>query len=337
VTRKAFPLALAALALLLASPATAKEKFPLELTVKGADDKPLEGAAVLVEATAGEPFKVEGATDKKGRFKTQLPDFARVYKLRVTSTGMSTVEQLLDFPAQGLKSGQPAEVAVAMHVRGPVDVFNEGVQAIQRRDLETGLARFEEATRMKSDFVEAWRALGQLYLAAKRPADALAAADRTLELSATDAAALRDRYDALVALGRTEEAEAGLERLATTDRTPDTARLLFNSGAAAWNAKNAELARKRFGQALDIDPKLYQVHSALAEIHIAEAQETQDEALKKSHLGEAVAEIDKALEIAPRNFKAWDRKIEVLKAMGDSAGVAAAEKRVAELKAAGGS
>lgn len=335
--RKAFPFALAALALLVALPAAAKEKYPLELTVKAVDEKPVEGAAIAVEATSGEAFKVEGVTDKKGRFKAQLPDFTRVYKLRVAKEGLSTVEQPLDFSSQGLKSGQTAEVGITLHVRGPIDVFNEGVQAIQHRDLGIGIARFEEATRMKPDFVEAWRALGQLYLADKRPADALAAADRTLQLAANDPSALRDRYDALVDLGRNQEAEDGLESLATSDRSPDTARLLFNSGASAWNARNAELARKRFGQALAIDPKLYQVYSALAEIHISEAQDAKDDAVKKAKLADAVAEIDKALEIAPRNFKAWDRKIEVLKAMGDAAGAAAAERKLAELKAAGGS
>jgi tetratricopeptide (TPR) repeat protein len=337
VIRKAIPLALAALALLAVPPAFAKQKFPLDLTVKTADDKPVEGAAITVEAASGEPFKVEGTTDKKGRFKTQLPDFSRVYKARVTKEGMATVEQPLDIPSSGLSAGQTASWSISMHPRGPADAFNEGVRAYQQdHDLPAAAAKFEEAVQMKPDFLEGWRVLCEVYLEAKKPDKALAAADHALAVAPTDAPALRFRYYALTDLGRANDAEASLDALAASDHTPEIARLLFNSGAAAWNAKNTELARKRFGQALEADPKLYQVHSALAEIHIAEAQETQDEAVKKSRLGEAAAELDKALAIAPRNFKAWDRKIEVLKAMGDAAGAAATEKSVAELKASGG-
>ena len=333
--RRTASLALVTLALLTAPAAFAKDKFPLELRVTNEEGKPVEGALAQLTAASGDAFAVSGTTDRKGRFEAALPDFARAYRLQVSLAGFNTVEQLLDLPAQELKPNRTVDVAVTLRVRTAADAYNDAAKALQKRDLATGLARLEEAARMKPDFVEAWRALAQVYLAADRPADALAATDRTLQLVANDATALRDRYDALIALGRAEEAEASLETLAALDRSPETARLLFNSGAAAWNAKNGDLARKRFDKALALDPSLHQAHSALAEIHIAEAQAIEGDDAKKRLLSEAVADLDRALAVAPRNFKAWDRKIEVLKAMGDAAAAEAAEKQVAELKSGG--
>ena len=127
--------------------------------------------------------------------------------------------------------------------------------------------------------------------------------------------ALRSRYDALTGLGDKPGADAVLTELAAKDRTPDVARLLYNAGALAGNAKEIEVARARFEEALAIDPTLHQAHSALAEL-----------AIKEKKYPEAIAEIDLAIAVAPRNFKAYERKIEVQKAMGDKAGAEATEK-----------
>ena len=208
--------------------------------------------------------------------------------------------------------------------RGPTEVFNEGVRAIQARDNETARARFEEAVAMKPDFVEAWRILSRLYLMQEQYEQTLAAGDKTLALAPDDPEALRDRYEALTGLGRPEDAAAALDALAAKDQSPETAKFLFNAGAAAWNDKDGATARKRFEQALACDPKLWQAHQAMAEIHID---------AKEWDL--AIAEIDKELALTPRNFKAFERKIAVLKAAGKAAEAEAVEKELAALRGGG--
>jgi tetratricopeptide (TPR) repeat protein len=334
VTRKTLSTATLLCALACGAAARA-DQFAFELTVLGPDGKGVEGAAVSLAAAAGTPFTVDGTTDKKGRWETHLPDFERIYNLRVTKPDMASLEQALDLPAQGLRPRQTAEVKVTLSARGAQDAYNEGVTALRAQDMATGIQRFEEATRLDPALVVAWRALSLVYLGAQRPADALAAADRTLELAAGDAEALRNRHDALLALGRAADAEAVLDQLVATAPSPDTARLLFNSGALAWNAKNAELARRRFGQALELDPKLHQAHSAIAEIHIAASQAAADEAQKRAELEQALAAIDRAIAVAPRNFKAFERKVELLRALGRDADAVAVERQVAALKAGG--
>lgn len=319
--RRSLTLAAAAL-LALAGPAIAKYK--MELTVKTADGEAVVGADVAVTAETGEAFTVAGLTDKKGRYKTELPDFDRVYLLKVGKDGFTTLDERLDFPAQGLKPTQTAEVDVTLVPRGPTEIYNEGVRALQARDPETALARFEEAVALKPDFVEAWRVLSRLHLMGERFDQALAASQKVLTLAPDDPEVLRDRYDALAGLGREEEAAATLDELALKDQSPETAKYLFNSGAAAWNAKDAAAARHRFEQALACDPKLWQAHQAMAEIYI-----------DAKDWDAAIAEIDKELALTPRNFKAFERKIAVLKAAGKQAEAGAVEKELAALRGDG--
>ena len=318
-------LALALVLFAALAPATfAKAKNKFELTVKGADGKPVAAAAVTLSAASGEAFSAAGATDDKGRFKAEVPDFDRVYVLEVKKEGFVVRKDNLDFPAQGLKAGATAEVEVPLVVRGPIEVYNEGVQALQAKDLAAAAVRFEEALAMKPDFKEAARVLSMVYIDLKKPDLALGLADRALALDPVDPVALRDRFEALTALGKTEEAEAALYTLAEHDKSPEVAKLLYNAGADAWNSKNAESARKHFDAALAVDAKLHQAWVALSEIHIAEKK-----------YDEAVADLDRALALTPRNFKAHERKIEVLKAAGKTAEAAEAEKALAALKAGG--
>ena len=127
--------------------------------------------------------------------------------------------------------------------------------------------------------------------------------------------------------GRTADAEAALAVLAEKVRTPATAVLLYNAGAQASNAKDTdkakqiEISRRYFEQALAINPNLYQAHNGLAELDIREEK-----------FEDAVAELSKVVEISPRNFKAYERRIEVLKKIGDKARIAAAEQELAKLK-----
>jgi tetratricopeptide (TPR) repeat protein len=312
-----------ALAALLLGAASAAAKSRLDLTVNDPAGAPIEGAQVTVTAAAGDPFTASGATDKKGRYRAELPDLDRAYLVKVEKAGFTAFDDKLDFPAQGV-TGRSAEVTVALVTRGPIEVHNEGVRALQAHDVETALARFRDAVTMKPDFKEAWRALSGLRVMQKDYAGALEAADRLLALDPAEVDALRDRYEALSGLGRGEEAKAALDTLFERDRSPEAAKLLYNAGADAWNGKDATVARKRFEQALGLDPKLYQAHSAMAEIFISE-----------KNFVEAAAELDRVIAIAPRNFKAYERKIEVLKAGGKAAEAAEVEKALAALKAGG--
>ena len=65
--RRVAPLA-ALVALFAAHAADAKPKSPLELTVQSEAGAQVAGAAVTIRVESGDPFAVEGVTDKRGLF-----------------------------------------------------------------------------------------------------------------------------------------------------------------------------------------------------------------------------------------------------------------------------
>ena len=222
----------------------------------------------------------------------------------------------------GPRAGMVVQALTSEHV------YNEAAKMINAGGHKTAqdgarvVELLEKATTLKPDLVEGWRALAFVYLDTARPAEALAATEKTLALVPTDPEALRNRYDALTALGRKEEASAALDALVANVKTPDTARLLFNRGVDAMKIPDAAAARASFEQALVVDPNLHQAHSALAEMAIGD-----------KNYPVALAELDKVLALAPRNFKAWERKVEVLKALGKTKEAADEEKKLAAAKA----
>lgn len=326
-TRARFPvagIALAAACLTGAAPAAAKEKFPLRLTVESEAKVLVAGAAVSLRALSGEPpFETSGVTDKRGRYTTNLPDFSRVYELKVSKEGFTEFSRPVDLGAQNLRPGATAELRVTLPERRGAtveEIYNEGVRAIQANDRATAILKMENAVEQAPELVEGWSVLAMLYVDAKRWPEALEAADKTLALKAADGTALIARVEALVALGRREEADGALDALAAGERTKESARVLFNAGAEAWSRKDGAVATKRFEQALAADPGLHQACGALAEVKIGARD-----------LAGALAELDRGLAIAPTDRKLWRRKVDVLKALGRVDDAAAAEKTLSEL------
>lgn len=324
----------AGLSLLIATSVLASDRFPLLLTIRSADGDPIEGVAVTIARATGEAFTAKGVTNRRGHFEIVLPDFSSVYSLHAEKSGLLPIDQELDPAASGIKPGQTAELPLTMVEPTAEHYYSLGREALLAKDLDRAIDQMKESVALDPSFVEGWRALGSIYLAASRPADALAAADATLALDPADASSLRNRYDALAALGRSEELDAALDALAAHDASRETAILLFNRGTELLKAEDSDGARSRFLRTLEIDPDLHQAHSALAEVAIGEAEKLEGDA-RVAKLDEALAELDRAIAIAPRNFKALDRKVEILQALGRADQAAEVERRIAELRSAG--
>ena len=302
-----------------------KPKAPFEVVVTTPEGAPVADADVAITSTVTvPPYSFTGKTDAEGKSAGELADFKSAYTIKVVKTGYKEFTQELDFATTKLKKGQVATLKVSLPAITATEYYNEGAKALQAKDLARAAAQLELAIAADPKFTKAYSVLALIELEQSQWAKALAHADQALALDPNDLHALRSRYEALTGLGDKPGADAALTTLAAKDRTPEVAKLLYNAGAQAGNAKEVEVARARFNEALAIDPTLHQAHSALAEL-----------AIKEKKYPEAVAELDKAIAAAPRNFKAYERKIEVLKVMGDKAGAEAAEKALAALKAGG--
>lgn len=302
-----------------------KPKAPFEIIVNTPEGVPVGDADVEISsAVTVPPYSFKGKTDAAGKSSGELADFTSVYNISVMKAGYVPFTKELDFTTSKLKKGQVASLKVSLPQITAVEYYNEGATAVRAKDLARATSQFELAIAADPKFAKAYSVLALVELEQGQWDKALAHADQALALDPADMGALRSRFDALTGLGDKPRAAEVLAELAVKDRTPDTARLLFNAGAVAGNAKEVEVARAHFKEALAIDPTLHQAHSGLAEL-----------AIKEKKFPEAIAEIDLAIASAPRNFKAYERKIEVQKAMGDKAGAAATEKQLAALKAGG--
>jgi len=323
VRRTAHHFALAAAALCVAAPlAAATQK--IEVRVLAPQAKPLAGVAVAIAAVDGEPFAANETTNDSGLAFFELPSAKRAYRLDVTHADFAPFTETFDLGARRAPRGETLRLEVELLLLTAADVYNRGVRALQGGDRDAAAAEFRRAVDMDPGLAQGWNVLAVLALDGRRFDEALAAAERALALGPDDVAALRSRFEALVGLERADEADAALTALAAKDASPELSRVLFNAGATAANAGQAERARLRLEQALSRDPALWQAHSALAELAVREHQ-----------LEQALARLEQALAIAPRQVRTWQRKIDVLRALGRADDAAAAEQQLAALRAEG--
>jgi len=317
--RRSLPLL--ALALLAAVPLVAAKPMAIAVHVQSAAGGDVEGAAVAVSATSGDAFTASGVTDAAGLYQVEVPDGRAEYRIEVSHDGFKKSDGTVDLKGQKAPRGKPLGLTVELQPFDAADHFNAGVALLRGKEMPAAEAEFRKAVELDPTLGAGWRVLGMIAAEGRRYEDALAAAERAIGLDEADTQSMRTRYEALSGLDRKDDAAAALDDLYAKDRTEDTARLLFNAGAEAANAGEGDAARLRLGQALELEPGLWQAHTALAEL-----------AVREQKLDEAVAEIDKALAISPRNFKAWERKVEILRAMGDEDGAKAEEARLAEAR-----
>lgn len=130
--------------------------------------------------------------------------------------------------------------------------FNLAQVALRLEKLDEALTAARCAVD-HDDSAEAYDVLGQVLLAQKHEADAIAALDEALRRNPGLAAARLDLGVALASSNKPDEAEASL-RAAVAQR-PDLAEAWFNLGLIAWHRNDTELAYADFQTAVAMDPQ----------------------------------------------------------------------------------
>lgn len=147
-------------------------------------------------------------------------------------------------------------------------IYNEGGEAFQADDLDTALAKFQEAARLDPSLVEAHHAIATMQLAQGRHEEAAAAAEKALSLGSEEIQTLRVLYDAYQALGRTDELTEIAPRLAAVDPEFGGAKLV-EQASEHWNAGRTDTAVALSRQALAIDPSLGKAYYFLGLDHLS--------------------------------------------------------------------
>jgi tetratricopeptide (TPR) repeat protein len=313
-TLQPFAWLVAAVLLLPASFALGQAQGRLTATVVDAAGEPVPGVEVAI--TQDEiGFRKTVKTDKRGRFNLLVLDATRIYTFRFGKEGMPPSSQEFKIESGGAShhtftlAPQTAPQAAAQAAPAPgagnraVSTFNEGVMALQGGDKATARAKFEEVVEIAPEMPQPYPVLATMYFDAEEYDRAIAMANRLLELSPDDPAALVVLYDAHSAKGETATAEQYLDRLSSAGGGTEAAIRVFNAGADATRAGNLDSAITLFSKAVEIDPELAPAHAALARLLLA--QERFEEALAAA---DAAREIDPDLvEVQRVRYEAYRR------------------------------
>lgn len=187
-------------------------------------------------------------------------------------------------------------VAAAPGREAAVRVFNLGAAASREEDMETALARLNQAIELDPSLEQGYSALEGIYLSKKQYKEAAAIAERHLEANPASLEAMTVRAEAYRSLGDKEkaaEAQAAMEA-AQGDMT---AQDFYRQGVALYNANNVPQAKAAFERALAKDAAHPKSHYMLGLVFI----NTGDNAKAKEHL-------QKFLELAPEDNDAATAK-----------------------------
>ncbi len=301
----------------------APDARPFEMTVTDPAGVVLTDVQIVLKDAAGTALPAPAvAADGSGKMTGSFPDAAASYTVDLAKARFRPQQQTLNLGAQKLKKGDTAIIKFTMEPMTALDDYASAIKAIQAKDVASAESHLNLAVTTDPQFAKGYEVLAMVHLDQKEYAEGLAAADKALAIEAQNLSALRSRYDALKALERDDESIAALRDLAAKDPSPEVARLLYNAGAHAMAAKQNDRSRELLNEAIALDAGLYQAHAGLAELAIAD-----------KNFAEAVKQLDLAIGLAPRNFKAYERKIEVLKADGKAKEAAAVEAELAKKKA----
>ena len=289
------------------------------LKISDEDGKPLKGVQVTVTAEGISTFKIEKESDKKGKVTLSFVDATQVYDVRLEygdyppfdfdlkATLGTTTEREIALRKSASAVASDAGPPPAASLTAAEKLYNEGVTAMQAKDVDTAMERFLAAAEKDPKLAAAHSALASLYLEKGMAAEALAAADRLIELAPANPRGFRVRYEALTDLGRTDEAKKALDALKTLDAGSDTAAMIFNDAISALRQGNNTYAAARLQEALEMDPDLVPALAVLGTIYISEKR-----------YQDALDAADKAVAMKADDSRALRVRWEALRGLGET-------------------
>jgi tetratricopeptide (TPR) repeat protein len=277
-------------------------------TVVDENGEKLQG--VLVTVFSAEETRT-ATTSKKGRFRLIVMDATQQFSLRLEKEGFITQEGPIRVRV-GEASNQTytmtsGETAAAMQgAAESVAAYNAGAEAFNAGDYAAARTKFEEALAHEPGMIAAQKVLTLVYFQLRELPLAIASAEVVVAAEPENEAALKIGFDAASSLGDAEKAVFFLDRLAEVKRDSDTAARVFNFGVAEMRAGAIDEAKRRFTQALEIDPTLGAAYNGLAQLH-----------LQSDEFDEALEIADRLLELDPGNAEALGIRYEAYRRTGD--------------------
>ncbi len=229
------------------------------------DGNPIEGVTVQATCDAVPDFNEIEVTDKKGVFKLDFDVIDVVYTYVFSRAGYITMKTEQTWSKDGterfefiLTPGETGAIgdAPVLTTSEAAAAYQAAVKAFTAKDYPTAEAKLEEALEYDPELRQGWEALSVVELEQGDYEEATVAAEKAIEMGATDPAIFRTRWEAYRLLGdeaKTAEAAADLERFG---QLAEEAKRIYNEGIAALKTGDKAAALVLFRQALDADPNL---------------------------------------------------------------------------------
>ena len=261
----------------------------LRAKVVDADKKPLQGVQITVTSEQLGSYRKNIVTGKKGDFSLRFQpnqlqyEFVFLFEkpgyqsftVPISPSAQNEMRQqwvMEEAETQVVQSHGDLGAVVSGSSNVAVTAFNDGLTAQREGNLDVARAKYEAALAEDADLSPAQVALSQVLLDQGDYDAALAAADRALGMPINRADALRVKYQALKALGRSGEADAIAGELEAADGASATARVRYNEGGEAFQAGDRDTALAKFVEAAELDPSLIDAHHAIATIRLAKGE-----------------------------------------------------------------
>jgi len=296
--------------------ASAVKKGRLIGTVLDPEGEPIEGVNVIATCDEVSTFKETDTTNKKGIFKIDFDYVSVVYTLSFSKDGYLPFSADHTWQAEGTKRESyimyPGKGLVQMVVlnttsEAAIEAYNAGVAAFNRRDYATAVAKLEEAIGNDPALPDVWSALSRVKLSQEDYQGAVEAAEKAIELGATDEAVWRWRWEAYKELGDEEKAMEALKDLENAGIRAAEAQRLHNEAVALTRTNDNEGAYALFKQAYELDPNLT---SALLGIALS--------AFETGRYPESLKAAESVLKTDPKNEKAIRVRYNAALKLGDT-------------------
>ncbi len=285
------------LAMLLVASAALAQRSQLELQVVDMNDAELGPVNVTVFAPTGE-IVVQEATRKNGRLRIRLAPAEAPYRLLLQKEGYPDRELEVEILDGGRDRSLRAQLwdEETARKQQAVDAFNEGIGKIQAGDAAGALPLFEQAVEIDPTIAAAHRTIAAILHNLGRLDDALEPASRYVEMEPIPPDFATMFFDIFAAAGdpRAEDAkQLAIEAGMGAELAPG----IFSQGVQAVRAGDDEGAIELFREAASLNPRLHQAYRNIGTIYFNDGQ-----------YDEALVELDRTLEIDPRNQEALRMK-----------------------------
>ena len=255
-------------------------------TVVDSNDQPLAGVKITVTSDDLTSYRKTLTTKKDGgfvlRFQVNQVEFR--FNLQFEKPGYQSFivpfsptmtrqmsEEFVMEPAetQVVETRGDLGAVVTGSSNEAIEAFNAGVSSREAGDLTSAQSHFEQALAADPSLVPASLALAGVHLDQGDYEQVVAYSQQALDLAPGNADGLRFKHQALLALGRDEEAELVSAELEQAEDAAATALRLYNEGGQAFQADDKVTALEKFKRAAELDPTLTDAHHAVATLEFA--------------------------------------------------------------------